>query len=301
MKCWSRWLIASLFAIIGIGAVSQTTTVSATVLDPNGVRYANGTVTAQMALASPAPTPLPLLTTVSGTLDVAGAFSIVLTSSQTYNFSICAPAPSFGPRAISGSISGCFAVTNVAISGATQDLTATLNAASVVLGGLPGLDFLGSVSCAATCSSTSVLTFSPRSVLVFLIDIASYPSADIGSIRFNNDSAANYWDRHLTTAAGGTVATDVPNASTTLIRLAGNAVNQGRSAIVVCMNLPTRSKSCSINIQTLTGAAATVGLLDYGAGEWVNTTVQISSVQLIVSGAGTMGAGSGIAVFGKSF
>lgn len=295
---------ALVLAVAGcISASAQTTTVSGTVIDPNGVRYSLGTINASMQLPSPAPSPVPALTSVTSTLDATGAFSMVLTSSQTYNFTACGIPPSIGPRGnnVAGVI--CFSVTNLAVSGATQDITANLiNGPPAVLGGFSGLDYLGSTSCAANCQTTATLTFPARDFLIIYIRIASYQGSDIGSLRFNGDSGTNYWDRHITVATGGTTLTDVPTASTTLIRLAGNAVAQGRTVEVHCMNQLAKSKPCQITVQTLTGAAGTVGIMDFGGGEWVNTTAQITSLAMLTAGGSiTMGSGTGFAVFGKNF
>lgn len=161
--------------------------------------------------------------------------------------------------------------------------------------------FLGSTILAASAANTAVVTIPAYTELLITVNISSYPGgADIASLRFNADSAANYWDRHLTVAAAGVAFTNVQNASTTLIRLAGATATTGRVAVCNFMNQTTRSKVGTIQVQTLTGAAATVGIMDFGSGEWVNTTAQITSVQMLTAGGLTMGTGSGFSVFGAT-
>jgi hypothetical protein len=164
----------------------------------------------------------------------------------------------------------------------------------------PPMEFLGSTRMSASAVGTAVVTIPAREQLLVICNIAGYSGGDIASLRFNGDTGANYWSRHLTCAPGATTLTDNPTASATLFRLAGNAVTQGRSVSCSIMNLATISKSIGIgHLQTNTGAAATIGTLDWGGGEWVNTTAQITSVQMLTAGGTiTMPAGTGFSVYG---
>jgi hypothetical protein len=67
------------------------------------------------------------------------------------------------------------------------------------------------------------------------------------------------------------------------------------------MNLANESKPITLQTCTLTGAAATVGLVDIGWGEWVNTSAQITSVEMRTAGGSiTMPAGTGFTVYGSN-
>jgi hypothetical protein len=68
------------------------------------------------------------------------------------------------------------------------------------------------------------------------------------------------------------------------------------------MNLATVSKSVGIShVQTNTGSAATAGTLDFGGGEWVNTSAQITSIEMRTQGGSiTMPAGTGFTVYGSN-
>ena len=163
------------------------------------------------------------------------------------------------------------------------------------------MERLGSIRLSSSAVTTGVLTIPAREQLFLLCNIAGYSGGgDIASLRFNGDTGTNYWDRHITAAAGGVTLVNTQNASTTLIRLAGNAVTTGRSVSVSIMNLATVSKSVGIShVQTASGAAATVGGLDIGGGEWVNTSAQITSIEMRTAGGSvTMPAGTGFTVFG---
>lgn len=165
----------------------------------------------------------------------------------------------------------------------------------------PGMEDIGSIRLTASAATTGVLTIPAREQLMLIVNIAGYSGGDIASLRFNGDSGANYWDRHLSSAQGGVTWTNTQTASTTLIRLAANAVTQGRTVMVGIMNLATASKPVTIQCCTLTGAAATPGLMDVGIGEWVNTTAQITSIEMRTAGGSiTMPAGTGFTVYGSN-
>jgi hypothetical protein len=165
------------------------------------------------------------------------------------------------------------------------------------------MERLGSIRLSSSAVTTGVLTIPAREQLFLLCNIAGYSGGgDIASLRFNGDTGTNYWDRHITSVSGATppVFVNVQTASTTLLRLAGNAVTTGRSVSVSIMNLATVSKAVGIShIQTASGSAATVGGLDIGGGEWVNTSAQITSIEMRTAGGSvTMPAGTGFTVFG---
>src|SRR5262245_35498358 len=86
------------------------------------------------------------------------------------------------------------------------------------------------------------LTFPAYNQLWIVMSITGYGGTDVVSLRFNADSAANYWDRTLTVAAGTvTPIVDTPTASTTLIRC-GKPINKGRAVFAQVVNQLARSK-----------------------------------------------------------
>lgn len=162
------------------------------------------------------------------------------------------------------------------------------------------MEKLGSIRLSASAVTTGVLTIPAREQLYLLINIAGYSGGDIASLRFNGDTGANYWSRHITSAAAGVTLVNNESVSQTLLRLAGNTSTQGRSVSCSILNLATVSKAVGIShIQTNTGAAGTAGLLNFGGGEWVNTSAQITSIEMRTAGGSiTMPAGTGFTVFG---
>jgi hypothetical protein len=65
-------------------------------------------------------------------------------------------------------------------------------------------------------------------------------------------------------------------------------------------NNSSTSKVGMVYGQTSTGSAATAGAVEYGGFEWVNTTAQITSIQMITAGGATLSAGTGFSVSGRN-
>lgn len=134
--------------LLAMPALAQNTSVTGTVTDPNGLPYAGGTVMPQLILlggASPTVNGFFYIppTSPSG-LNSAGAFSVTLPANASispagsqWKFTVCSGAGSIQPAGGKGSV--CFSVT-VTISGSSQDLSTTLQAAA------PALAFAGGTS-----------------------------------------------------------------------------------------------------------------------------------------------------------
>jgi hypothetical protein len=125
-------------------AAAQFTTVSGTVTDPNGLPYANGTISASL-VSSGSPTlgglPYTPPTQPVG-LSSAGSFVMLLADNtqlspggSTWSFTVSCAAGCVPVAGGKGPVS--FTVTGVTISGASQSITATLTAAA------PALSFSG--------------------------------------------------------------------------------------------------------------------------------------------------------------
>lgn len=164
-----------------------------------------------------------------------------------------------------------------------------------------GYDFLGSTVFTSSQQASSVVTIPPRDLLQIQVRVTGYSGGDIASLRFNGDSGANYWSRYVTFATGGATAAQTATPSATLARLFGQTTTQQRSATIGLTNYASTSKVGNVSAQTSTGSAGTVAYVEFGGFEWVNTTAQITSVQLLTAGGSiTMPAGTGFAVFGRN-
>jgi hypothetical protein len=121
-------------------AAAQFTTVTGTVVDPNSLPYANGTISATL-VSSASPTlngfaytpptqPTGLSTAGKFTLNLADN-TVLLPAGTKWNFTVCSAAGTIQPAGGKGPV--CFTVTGVTISGSSQDISATLNAAAPAL------------------------------------------------------------------------------------------------------------------------------------------------------------------------
>lgn len=138
-----RLKYVGLLLALALPAMAQNyTSVTATVLDPNGLPYANGTATfvlGPLPFASTPALPTTPPTPVSGTigpigLSSSGVLAAIIPSnaqitpgSTQWTITVC-PNPNV-PLPL-GSSSGCFSGAAITISGASQDISANLNTAA---------------------------------------------------------------------------------------------------------------------------------------------------------------------------
>lgn len=170
---------------------------------------------------------------------------------------------------------------------------------------LLGMQKLGSAKLTTAAASLPAISIPLCDYLFVIVRITGYGTGDIASLRFNGDTGTNYRTQFITaTAAATPVLAGTPAgtaATTALIRLyAANTTLQRVSGTFITNN-QTTSKVVRIDGYTSTGSVATQGVIELGSGEWVNTTAQINSIQLITAGGATMTAGSGIAIYGDNF
>lgn len=165
----------------------------------------------------------------------------------------------------------------------------------------PGWELLGRDKFASSLAAGAVVPIEARDMLMIVVRVLGYSGADIASLRFNGDTGANYRSRSESVAAGGVTFTDAPQASATLARLHPTTTTLQRvSQHIISNNLGT-SKLGTISALTGSGSAATQSVNEWGGFEWVNTTAQITSVQLLTAGGSiTMPAGTGMAIFGMN-
>jgi len=125
-------------------AAAQFTTVSGTVVDPNGIPYSFGTITPLLVIPSGAGSP-----TLNGqsyfppsqasSLDMTGHFivqladnTVLLPAATKWNFMVCSGAGSVPPAFGKGPV--CFSLAvPITISGNSQDISANLNAVALAL------------------------------------------------------------------------------------------------------------------------------------------------------------------------
>ena len=135
-----RKILWWLLLLAAPAAAQNFTIVSATVVDPNGIPYANGTVSALLITNGVTPLlngnpfsgssgPANLSSTGSFTMQLASNTAIV-PSTLKWQFTVCSAAGTVNPAIGTGP--QCF-TTLITISGATQNLSATLSALAPAL------------------------------------------------------------------------------------------------------------------------------------------------------------------------
>jgi hypothetical protein len=132
-----RWLL--LLSLSSL-ASAQFTTVTGTVVDPNNVPYASGTISAVLnTSASPTLSGLPYQPpTQPAGLNATGKFvmqladnTVLLPGGTTWTFTVCSAAGSVQPAGGRGPV--CFTVSALVIAGASQDISVQLQAAALAL------------------------------------------------------------------------------------------------------------------------------------------------------------------------
>jgi hypothetical protein len=130
------------FALLSGVTFAQFTTVTGTVTDPNGLPYAGGTIAPSLVISG---TPKFTATNQPYTppsqpvgLSSAGVFLMQLADvtaltpgGGTYSFTVCSVVGTVQPAFGKGPV--CFSVSGISISGASQDIGATLRAAALAL------------------------------------------------------------------------------------------------------------------------------------------------------------------------
>jgi hypothetical protein len=146
----------------------------------------------------------------------------------------------------------------------------------------------------------------PYEQLTIKVAIPNYAGADVGSLRFGNgngvvDIGANY-RTSITDLAVGTVTPIVDDSvlSDTMFRL-GLATAQGRVATIHISNFKTNRKVIKASVSIGSANVATNVPIHLSVeGLWSNVTDYIKSVQLVLPGAGKLGAGSQLIVYGEN-
>jgi hypothetical protein len=180
-----RLLVIALCFFFTGTALAQFTTVTGTVTDPNGLPYAGGTISAKLtSSASPtlngfAYTP----PTQPAGLNSAGTFIMqladnaqLLPAASTWDFRVCSAVGTVQPAFGKGPV--CFVVTGITISGASQDIGATLRAAAPAL--TATFSSTG-ITCSTTCTAGIVPVFTGAATVANSLLTSSATQIQLGS------------------------------------------------------------------------------------------------------------------------
>lgn len=187
MKKRIVFILVFLFAAVAAHAQTQTN-VTATITDPLGIPYANGTYSVQLIPTgnNPSVNGAGIGGAFNGRMDAMGSFNISLWPNASitpggtkWQFTICV-SPGVAPPLGTGG--QCTPPTSVTISGATQSLSATLSAVAPALttvsvggtiGGTIAANQIAFGSAANTITGSSVLTYLAASNLFSLASTAT--------------------------------------------------------------------------------------------------------------------------------
>jgi fibronectin-binding autotransporter adhesin len=139
MKKRSLGFLALLFAV-SFPAAAQKTTVFATVVDPSGIPYSRGSISGALIVSGTPKVGQQLIPSTVGpvTLDISGHFAVSVYSNTSitpinsqWRFQVCA-SQSLYPQG-----APCFTAAPITITGASQSISAQLNAAAAPLSNFP--------------------------------------------------------------------------------------------------------------------------------------------------------------------
>lgn len=193
-----------------------------------------------------------------------------------------------------------------AVDGKVKARTSGGVSVSLEEAGNPGWEVLGQASLVAPANTVPAVTVAARDLLLVIVRIVGYDTADTPALRFNGDTGANYNFRCLTAVAGADGATTVAfvdrvKVSEAFIRLSGVATARQRAWSALIANHAAANKSVSITPATLSSGASVAPTLDIApTGGWFNALSQITSVQLVTVGTNNLLTGSGLVVMGKN-
>lgn len=172
---------------------------------------------------------------------------------------------------------------------------------SILYSGMPLVGF-------ATLSSTTTAVtpmYGTFNQLVGWGRVTFYGSSDTISIRFGTSSTAvdsgnNYNYRWCTQAAGGTTFANrdsTADSNNSLIKMAAQDTTLSREITFSISNTSNKVKQMQLQAATETAGTSTLPSLDFGQGQWFNTTGQIASFQVLTAGGSTFGGS--IAFYGS--
>lgn len=166
-----------------------------------------------------------------------------------------------------------------------------------------GLEYLGGAKLAAAATTLTTPTLPARDVLMVFGNWAALGAAAIPGVRMNGDSTAAYWHRQFSAGdlAGQLTFADRGVASQTLVELWFQATQRPGSFLMVIANRLATSKALFFQPSISTGTAAAVPSIVIGAGEYVNTAAQVTSLTMTTAAGTTLGVGSSLQVFGRDF
>lgn len=297
----TRRILLLLMLVSPVIAQGQTTTTTGTIVDGNGNPYSNGTASAQKAVASGQVQPPPVNVTTNG----SGTFSMTLPSPASYIFTICAPPTQIGPTGNPTPTSVCFNNTApVAISGASQDVSSSLNAVAATLG--PNITGVSGVVSNGTAGQLAIYAVNGKTVsgttAVPYSFLTGFPSAcpanqvnvQVGLTLGCANLTTSYLPLSGTWAFAGTFSGNSNHAGSETFTKINNVVyldGTVNTTLATCYAaIPSSGGACIVppNYTETMAASLTMGKANAGFIFMGPATITMGSNQVIVT-AGTHG------------
>lgn len=155
---------------------------------------------------------------------------------------------------------------------------------------------VGRTTLSGAGDTITISSIAARKYLRLLISVIDTGGTISGRIIFNNDTAANYANRFSTN--GGADTTEVSNSSGIPFK---TTVAEPSTADIIVTNITAQEKLVTGNSTSrgVAGAAAAPNKMDI-SGKWINTSVQISRVDILNTGSGDFAIGSELIVLGHN-
>jgi hypothetical protein len=197
---------------LGTAAAAQFTTVTGTVVDPNGLPYANGTIVSVLILpggTSPTLSGLPYSPPTQPVgLDANGSFTlqladnnVLLPGGTTWNFTVCSAIGTVQPASGKGPV--CFTLASpITITGTSQSISANLNAVALALTRNPGTGTVTS-SGAPIAGNIPKFTTATNIAPAAASDIVNLFSGCVGTLPLGADGACHATGTGTVTNTGG--------------------------------------------------------------------------------------------------
>ncbi|MGH3540897.1 MAG: hypothetical protein ACRDTO_00755 [Mycobacterium sp.] len=169
---------------------------------------------------------------------------------------------------------------------------------------LTGWSAAGFFKFGSAAVSSGAITVPVYDELMIVARVVSLSAADIPALRFNADTGSNYRSRYIVqNATSGTTLTNVPTASTSVANLSGVSDAGARAITAVANNKTSLSKLGVVFGALGSGSASVQPKIDLaGHFEWVNTTAQMTSVELrSAGGSATFAIDSSVLILGRNF
>lgn len=175
----------------------------------------------------------------------------------------------------------------------------------------PGLRRLGSLNFASTGASQGPITIAACKFLFIVHGIIGYSGSDIATFQLNADTTATNY------GSGFQEMTAAANAATGSFLTTGTVVNSGTIAGIPVSGIPlTTAPGARVGDFTIHNPAANRKIFnirnsnesttatwptqEFGWGEWLNTSAQITSIKMLTKSANNLLAGSFAIIYGDN-